>query len=744
MNKTKYAKSLLAIAIAASPMMLMANESVQEKNAQEENAPEKASRVEKIIVTAQKTSEPLSEVPIALSAFTGDFIQKAQINDIKQIVRFTPGMSGESTDSFLDSLSIRGISTNGFGIGGDSSLGVYKDGVYFGRNGAAVASFFDIERVEVLKGPQGLLFGRNAASGAIHTITAKPVMDYTEGYIRLGAGERGRLQTEFAFNQPLADGWAMRIAGIHSEEEGFVENLFNDEDLGGHHRSALRLSIKNEGDWGDITLSGEYEDRKQYGSVYMGQDIDGNLITGNRKANLDWPGKDNAEVSSVTLTANVNIADNMTLTSITGFNKHDWLYQEDWDGRAIDWELGQFAIAGYAQNQEGEYLSQELRLNVEVNNDLRWYIGASVYQEDISALLSNQTGDIGPLLGSPETISLYETSNTKGDYSGWAIFGDMTYQLTEKMDFSLGMRYTFDEKEVEADIQGQGFIWGVQTLVPITAKQDWNDLSPRVTLRYFPEDGVMIFASVSEGYKSGGFGTDTPTNLDPEYGQPTPESSLGDFDKESVISYEIGTKGSLVDGQIGYGISAYYYDYQDLQKVTVEFGTITVDNLGQVDGYGVELDLVTSFSDYWDVFLGVAWSDTEANKIPLESCDELSGSSCNGNSLAYNPEWTFSGGINTYYPLEGGEIVTSIDFSWQSDFYSSLSNNKIETVDSAGFVNLRTVWKSEQDWSLTIYVENIFDEESFAASADDLEVGYHIKIAPTLPRTAGVEFMYSF
>lgn len=737
MNRIKYAKSLLAIAIAASPMISMANEAVQEKNAQEESAPEKASRIEKIIVSAQKTSEPLSQVPIALSAFTGDFIQKAKVNDVKQIVRFTPGLSGESTDSFIDSLSVRGISTNGFGIGGDSSLGIYKDGIYFGRNGAAVASFFDVERVEVLKGPQGLLFGRNAASGAIHTITAKPVMDYTEGYFRLGAGERGRQQAEFAFNQPLADGWAMRIAGIHSEEDGFVENLYNNKDIGAHDRNAMRLSIKNEGDWGDVTLSGEYEDRKQYGSIYMSQDIDGNLHNGdNRTANLDWPGKDNAEVSSVTLTANINIADNMTLTSITGFNKHDWLYQEDWDGTPI-------SVAGYVQDQEGEYLSQELRLNVQASKDLKWYIGASVYQEDISALLSNQTGDLDEFFG-PGFSDIYESNYSEGDYSGWAIYGDMTYQLTDKMDFSLGLRYTYDEKEIETDIQGQGIIWGVQTLSPVTAKQDWDDLSPRVTLRYFPEESVMIFASVSEGYKSGGFGTDTVTNLDPISGQPTADSTLEGFDKESVLSYEIGTKGSLVEGQISYGISAYYYDYQDLQMVKPELGKLTIDNVGQVDGFGVEFDLVTSFSDYWDVFLGVAWSETESNDIPLESCSDIFGNSCNGNRLAYNPEWNISGGINTYYPLEGGEIVTSLDFSWQSEFYSTLSNNSTGSVDSTGFVNLRTGWESEQDWSLTFYVENIFDEESFAASNLELSLGFHTKVGATMPRTAGVEFMYSF
>ncbi|MEP6388995.1 MAG: TonB-dependent receptor [Halioglobus sp.] len=745
MKSTGYSKTLLAMAIAGTPMALSAQEAT-------------SAFLEEVIVSAQKRSESLQDVPIALSAFTGDFIKNANLTDIKKLVAFTPGLAGLSTDSFLDTLSVRGVSTNSFGIGGDSSVGIYKDGVYYGRNGSAVTSFFDIERVEILKGPQGLLFGRNAASGAIHTITEKPNLEEVEGYVRLGAGERDRLQGEFAYNQPLGDTWAIRIAGVHSEEDGFVKNLNGGDDLGAHDRDAVRFSIRKEADWGDVTLTAEYEDREQYGTVYIGQDANGKSITGDdRKANLDFPGKDDAEVKGVTLTANIDLNDKMTLTSITGYNEHDWTYQEDWDGTPSD-------VAGYVQDQDGDYFSQELRLNVEASEDLKWYVGASVYQEDVTAKLSNDTGDTTPYFTALYTeyfddpyLGAYygayagyftgglETNSTKGEYSGWAVYADLTYQLTEKMDVSVGARYTYDEKEAKTDIQGGGFVWPVVTPTPVKGKEDWDDLSPRITLRYFTDDNTMLFGSVTEGYKSGGFGTDNVTAFtaseNPYIAVALPDAALDDFDPETIISYEVGAKGDLAGGRLQYGISAYYYNYEDLQTVIIEVGKALVENIGEVDGMGVELDLRAAINDNWDIFLGSAWSDTDIDDIPLDVCAEPSGSTCNGNRLAFNPEWMVSGGINAHYPFGGGEVAAELEFSWQDQFYSGLENTSGDSVDSVGFVNLRTGWNSNQNWSVSVYLENVFDEESFAARS----TGYFgVNAAPTQPRTAGVDLSYTF
>lgn len=742
-----YRKSMLALAIAAAPVVLTGEAAA-------------GALLEEIIVTAQKRSESLQDVPIALSAFTGDFIKDTKITDIKKLVAFTPGLAGQSPTNFLDAISVRGISTNSFGIGGDSSVGVYKDGVYYGRAGAAVTSYFDIDRVEVLKGPQGLLFGRNAASGAIHTITANPTTEVAEGYVRVGAGERGRKQAEFSYNQPLSDTWAMRLAGVHSEEDGYVKNLYDGDDIGAYDREAVRFSIRKEGDWGDVTLKVEREDRKEIPASYIAQDENGNSFAGDsRTANVDFPGKDNAKVTGVTLTANIDLNDKMSLTSITGYNKHDWLYQEDWDGRPLD-------MAGYFQEQSGEYYSQELRLDVEASEDLKWYVGASVYKENISALLGNHTGDTTPYFtgvyteyfGDPYLGAYYgayagyftsdtlETNSTDGKYSGWAVYADMTYQLTEKMDVSVGARYTVDEKEAETNIQGGGFVWPVVTPTSVKGKKDWEDFSPRVTLRYFVDNDLMLFGSISKGYKAGGFGTDNVTSAGPSANPyisvALPDAELDPFDPETIMSYEIGAKGDLADGRVKYGVSAYYYNYEDLQTVIIEVGKALVENVGEVDGMGVELDLRAAINDNWDVFMGAAWSDTEISGIPVSACSELSESSCEGNRLAFNPKWTVSGGINGHYAFNSGEVFAGLDFSWQDDFYSDLENTDRGNVESVGFVNLRAGWNSEQNWSVSVYVENIFDEESFASRNGKGVIPTNL--SPARPRMAGVDISYSF
>src|SRR5210317_1811616 len=184
-----------------------------------------AGELEEITVTATKRAESIMDVPLAITAMSGEFIREANLNDIKDLIQFTPGISGNSKDSFLDFVSVRGIRTIDFGNGGDPSVSLYKNGLYQGRTGSAVSSLYDIDSAEVLRGPQGFLFGRNSVSGAMNIITAKPNVDQTEGYAELDVGERGIAVFEGAVNIPMSDTFAVRLAGYHAEEDGCVENL---------------------------------------------------------------------------------------------------------------------------------------------------------------------------------------------------------------------------------------------------------------------------------------------------------------------------------------------------------------------------------------------------------------------------------------------------------------------------------------------------------------------------------------
>ncbi|WP_169335564.1 TonB-dependent receptor [Dasania marina] len=228
--------------------------------------------LEEVVVTATKRSESIQDVPLAINAISGDFAREVNLNDVKDMIKFSPGLSGNSQDSFLDTISVRGIVSNDFGNGGDPSIGMYKNGNYQGRNGSAVSSLFDIDRIEVLRGPQGFLFGRNAISGAISVHATKASLEGQEGYVELDAGDRDIFVAEGAVNIPVSDNFALRVAGYHSEEEGWVDHLPSGDKLLGHNKDAARISAKFVTEKMDANLYVEYEDRKQGGTVYVAKE----------------------------------------------------------------------------------------------------------------------------------------------------------------------------------------------------------------------------------------------------------------------------------------------------------------------------------------------------------------------------------------------------------------------------------------------------------------------------------------
>ena len=337
--------------------------------------------LEEIIVTAQKREQNLVEVPVAITAFNAQSLLESGIDDARDLVAFTPGFFGVATNSFLETFSIRGISTTDLGFGGDPSVAIYKDHVYQGRTGASLGQFYDMERVEVFKGPQGLLFGRNAGAGTIHLITAKPDPERTGGYAHAGAGERGVIEFDGAINLPLSDNAALRIAAFHAEEGGWIENLQGGSDRGGNDNTGGRASIGFVGERASVTAMVEYEQRQTSGTLYALVDpVSGDPYSGDVWAIdseiLDTD-TDESDLLSLTLMIEYDLGF-ATFSSITGFKDHEFYYFEDVDGVPDQY-------INYVQDQSGDYLSQEMRLVYDDSGDFSWFVGASAYWEDINA-----------------------------------------------------------------------------------------------------------------------------------------------------------------------------------------------------------------------------------------------------------------------------------------------------------------------------------------------------------------------
>ena len=778
--------------------------------------------LEEITVTATKRAESVMDVPLAITAMTGEYIRAVNLNDVKDLIAFTPGITGNSKDSFLDFVSVRGIRTIDFGNGGDPSVSLYKNGLYQGRNGAAVSSLYDIERSEVLRGPQGFLFGRNSVSGAMNVITNKADLDGTGGYFELDSGERGVFVFEGAYNVPLTDNFALRVSGYHSEEDGYVQNIAGGPDLIGHDKDALRVSTRYQTDNLTADLFVEYEDSEQTGTVYRATgegfqyqvnhtringgvpiEVPASLRSVNNDNSLD--SVDDSEILHVGLQIDYEM-EWATFTSLTGFKDHEYQYVEDYDATPL-------LLFNYGQDQEGDYFEQEFRLTSNTDGPLSWYAGASFYQEDIDTVFLGQQSEDVYCLGywfntcqdmfdyynyldsyngntyycdyylsyyfqsctfTPSADGLINDRNRViGKYSGYSAYVDLSYAVNDSFDIDVGVRYTYDEKEfsqqVLGDPGGSQLAYKVQTgfSTPngaLVDKQDWDEVTWRVVGNWRPNDTTMFFGSVTTGYKPGGFGSfniESRVGADCELpfglcvGDPATDRP-GDFGPETVTSYEIGYKGTVMGGRTQLGVNLFKYEYEDLQAIFGEGPRTIVDNVGEVDGRGFEVDANTAVSDNFNFRIGLSYFTSEATNVQAfcEVGEAITGDpdACEGNSIPWAPEWTAFAVLNSTFPVGKGEVFGNLAWSWEEDYRGDWPDKEVifQKVPALNQTDLVVGYRTD-NWNLTAYVENVFNEIWFdgnyadaAGEFDQVNIYAQHLFGPSRPRTAGIRFGYEF
>ncbi len=757
-------------------------------------------QIEEITVTAQMREQTLQDVPMAVNAFGEDFMERAGIDDVRGLVVMTPGFNGATEDSFTDAMAMRGISTNDFGVGGDPSVAVFVDGVWAGRTGGVQTSFFDMERAEVVKGPQGTLFGRNAIAGAVSIITAKPVNE-TEGKIGVSIAEDSLYELTGTYNVPLTDRLYFRGSVLTTENDGWLNNIQGGDNYGFHERSSIRTSFLYEGESVEGHLVLQYEDREQNASVYWdpAEGLDRDEI------NSDLLGRDSideSEIFNVSLQLDFDISESLSLTSITGYKTFNFHYLEDYDASPL-------RVDHYMQDNFVDYFSQEVRLSFESDN-LVWFLGASAYQEDIDAEfgafadendycatisrtdaddfegpadscaddnwlvwwmgyddISEVTQDDRDEAAADALSDKNEASFNKVESDGWAVFADFTYTVSESVDLMYGVRYTEDSKKMSTSIPyaggylGNDFNTGFYTDGFIADSADWSEVTHRLAFNYQPSDEVSIYGNYGQGYKAGGFATfgiDFPEGvdgadwLDENYGDVIPDGAKPTkFDPEYVDSYELGVKTKLLNNTLQINASVYFYEYSDLQFVYFDNGSSLVDNLGEAEGTGAEFDIRYLPNEHWDLFFTLSLQDTEItddSDVAGVACAE---SGCAGNALPFAPE------VNTAFlatyrlPMENGDTFFTMEHFYQDQQFSDLDAIENISQDSYDTLNVRAGFESADNWSVTVWVENVFSEEYFergCANADvDGTYGYGLVNAqtwPSKPRTIGINFDMDF
>lgn len=751
--------------------------------------------IEEITVTANKRSESVQDVPLAITAVSGDFIKKVNVNDTKDLIRFSPGLAGNTQDSFLDRITVRGISSNDFGNGGDPSVGVFTNGNYQGRNGSAVAELFDIERVEVLRGPQGFLFGRNAISGAINAHTVKPDLDEASGFVSVDAGQRNNVRVEAAYNQPINDSMAVRIAVLHSEEQGWVKNVFDGRKQLGGNNDALRLSFLYENEHVRVDSYAEYGDVESTGTVYraratgaeynrlldyarrVGRDSPLPLAQASRFArnsDMDANGRKPVDESDSYRLGNNIVVDfeEFSITSTTGYIDHNYRYLEDEDGTPLE-------IFLYEQDQNGSYFEQEFRITSNSDDAFSWYAGASYYREKIATrflgeqsensycyaeydqqlcaeLFENEDeefllDEFGVTEYTPSSSGrITDANRTEGVFSGASVYVDLGYRFNEQWSVNGGVRYTKDDKKFSQQSFLNDSIFVSNLQAPDTggeirrSNNSWENLTWRVIAEYTPTDEHLVFASAATGSKSGGFDS---FNLVDETGLPA------SFNEERVTSYELGHKSTLLDGSMQLNNNVFYYDYSDLQTTfTIGTSFVThVGNVGKVKGYGVESSLQWNLSDSWSLLMGGSFLKTELTGVQFICEDPAGNQACEGQEQALSPRYTFFGSLEYSYPVDSGEWLANISYSWEGKMKTGINPNVASSVYGPRESDLSVAFVDNDGWTARFYVDNLsnsfyFDTRDGNRVNPDFtgQITPLTDINPSRPRTVGFGIEYEF
>ena len=764
--------------------------------------------IDEIIVTTQKRAQKLEDVPLAVSAYDAKLIEQANVQDFRGLVALTPGLNGGTDDGFTDALNIRGISTNDFGIGGDPSVPVFVDGVWEGRNGGVVTSFMDIQRAEVVRGPQNTLFGRNAIAGAISMTTNKP-SDKFEAKLSADAEQFRHYELEGTVNVPLSDLFSFRASALRMDEDGYLKNLAGGPDLGAHARNAAQAALRFKGDTIDATLTAFYESRNSDPSVYWSTfplapdgslDPNGTNLPRNRVSsdlNAAQEGKDKSHIFKLTLNAEADLPGGFSLTSITGFKTYDFFYREDYDATAQP-------TNNYQQKQNVDYFSQEFRLNSSPNQKIVWFAGASFYSERVDATFDNiydedalcralvktetQEGAVndpdaftwapgttvtgcadptfqevwGPIDPDAITANKSERSMNQGDYLGWAVYADGTWSITDRLDLTVGGRYTYDSKDFQTSVLdsggalGNNFVWSFFTDGFVKDTASWSHFNPRAALNFRATDAWAFYANVGTGYKAGGFSTFgliLPEGTAPDdTGLVPPGTKPKSFNPEKVLSFEVGTRARLLDNTLQFNLSVYHYIYDDLQLTFFANGSQLTGNVAKANGTGAELDGRYAPNQLWDAIVSVAYSRTHIDSVDQDFIDVGGCDNCKGNELWLNPAWTSNEIVTRHFPLaDGAELYLQAEHHYQDSMFGGPDNLALSTTPGWSQFNFRLGYDSGDHWNAVLYVQNAFDRQYFERGWENADANNHFGyglvnslVWPSKPRTFGVRVGYKF
>lgn len=719
--------------------------------------------LEEITVTAEKRVSTVQETPISIAAFSGAELADVGVNDSYGLANLTPSLTIQK--EFIGKVVIRGVGVESTTIGSDPGVAIHRDGAYVARSSVAVFDFFDVNRIEVLRGPQGTLYGRNATGGVINIHSNHPEKELG-GYARLEFGNYSKLRFEGAVTGPLGEAVQGRLSVLYAQRDGYTENLFptaesrDVDQLDNQDLVAVRGQVNFDlSDDVSLLLLAELSRDDSNTPAYkyfdttnawwfdaFGDDQDlPNLRQVSQGFETEIPGSDRSMPSAGQADQDAYLAKltwnlgNMTFTSLSAYRSIDYAWLNDGDG------FDTFFVQ-YGQHDESDQFTQEFQLASSGDSKLQWILGAYYLKEDAKTFMA-----IPFIIGTPNDYIMWDG---RSDTEGYAVFGQATYAFTDRLRLTAGLRYNKEEKQGDLVYDVFGGLVEPPGALGEPAGTTWADIldegwdatTPKLALDYDFTDDVMAYASATRGFKSGGFNL-----LAAQY----------PYDPETLWAYELGLKTRWADGRVIANFGAFVYDYEDMQVGQIANLTATIVNAGAATIQGLEAEVRALVGNGFEVNAGLAWLDATYDEFETEDpgwpgdagCGTLVTAprtiSLKGCDLPRSPEFQGALGVTWSRALaSGGEFSVRGDYFYRSEQFFTQFNRDLVSQDSYSLLNARVTYAApESRWSITAYGNNLADEDYFVTV---FESGVSVPgtVVPGAimgaPRTYGVTLDYDF
>lgn len=737
-----------------------------------------------IIVTARKRDESQQDAPVTVTTVTAADIEARNLSTIVDLSNFTPNVSftggGVEIGAPVNaSFFIRGIGQSDFAPTTEPGVGLYVDGVFFARAAGAVLELANLQQVEVLKGPQGTLFGKNTMGGAINVTTLRPTLEEVSGSASITLGEDERFNLDGTLNVPLTANLALRLDAAHRSQEGFVRRPNADDKVGDEGTTiAAGKLLWEPADTTRILLSGDYTrvraaapvavfpvyDPSASGLVQAYNALVGGpsgepITAANRSPDLytDFgTGRNYSRYDGGGASLRMETGSETTFRSITAYREFKTRNQRDADGSPAT-----FNQSDYRDRQW--QISQEINVLGEIAGGRgRYTLGAfyfrerarSAYNSDIAQglfdVLEALPGPFIPLgpfacpggpacaggAGNPLNVifDLNATDFLDVRSESAAAFAEFEWDLSDAFTVFGGLRYTYDSKWY--DVSFERLRTGTFIVPPTTVARSWRDVSPRVGIRWNINPDAMLYASVSEGYKAGGF--------NPRPGDQA--AALIAYDPETVRSYEAGLKTDLLDRRLRFNTAIFYYDYRDLQLYVetllpgAVLPTQIIDNVGKARIWGVESDILFRATDALTLNASVGYLNAKYTD-PASAITGLT----EDTPFKKAPKWSATAGAQYFVPLASGELLLRGDYAYTSTSFAETNAIRALRQEPRHLVNARVAWTNASE-TLTVaaYGKNILDDSAIINGFDARPFNGSLIAIPSEPRELGVQAILRF